>query len=310
MASASGDGPARARRRAGAARSGAAARANPTPRRLELGLRLRQLRNQRELTLDQVAAELLVSPTKISRLETGARPASQRDVRDLCELYAVRDKAVIDELMELARLAREPGWWKRFEDLGTGVEPLLGLEQTAVAATSFAGLLVPGLLQTADYARAAITGIEREMESRIIEERVEARLLRQEILDRPEPLRLRALIDESVIYRNIGGLAIMRGQLDRLLGRASSANVSIQIIPFSAERYAAIDSNFSLMEFEEGSPQVPVIHVETLASQLIVDRQPDVAKYRQIVENLREAALSTHDSLRLVRKIRDREVIA
>jgi transcriptional regulator with XRE-family HTH domain len=131
-------------------------------RQRELGIRLRELRTGLGMTVEEVGAELLCSATKISRLETGARRASLRDVRDLCRVYGVADPV---PLMELASQAREPGWWSRFDNLG--LDPYIGLEQDAVAITSYSMYYVPPLLQTADYARAVIRGIGRKMESRM-----------------------------------------------------------------------------------------------------------------------------------------------
>src|SRR5579885_3385702 len=109
------------------------------------------------------------------------RPAGHpRDVRDLCRIYGVTDHAEVEELVDLARQGRQPGWWTEYSDLR--LEPLIGLEQEAVAITSFSMYYVPALLQTADYARAIIKGIARRMDPSIVDERVEARMRRQQIL--------------------------------------------------------------------------------------------------------------------------------
>ena len=124
----------------------------PTVRQRELGMRLRDLRYALGMTIEDVAERLLCSPTKISRVETGMRRASLRDVRDLCQLYGVSD-ADMAELMELARMAREQGWWTKYSDLNLGY---IGLEQEAAAITCFAMYCLPGLLQTESYAREVI----------------------------------------------------------------------------------------------------------------------------------------------------------
>src|SRR5712691_2150110 len=115
--------------------------ANPTVRQRELGLRLRELRNKLGLTVEEVGEQMLCSATKISRLETGARRASLRDVRDLCRIYGVTDEAEARDLMNLARQAREPGWWTQFDDLR--LDPYIGLEQEAIAITAFSMYYVP-----------------------------------------------------------------------------------------------------------------------------------------------------------------------
>jgi transcriptional regulator with XRE-family HTH domain len=166
-------------------------------------MRLRELRNALGLTVEEVGEKLLCSATKISRLETGSRRASLRDVRDLCRLYDVNDEAQAGELMELARQAREPGWWARFDE--PILSPLLGLEQEAVAITAFSMFWVPALLQTAEYARPTIRSIEKKIDPAVLEQRIEARLLRQQLLDQPVPPRYRALLDEAVLHRRVGG---------------------------------------------------------------------------------------------------------
>jgi transcriptional regulator with XRE-family HTH domain len=150
---------------------------SPTVRQRELGKRLRELRNRKSLTVEDVAEKLLCSATKISRLETGARRPSLRDVRDLCELYEV-DASTSAEFMDLARASREPVWWTQYEDLK--LDPYLGLEQDAIAITSYTMYYIPALLQTEEYIHEIIHAIAPKMNPEIHQQRVEARLRRQE----------------------------------------------------------------------------------------------------------------------------------
>ncbi|HXB50252.1 MAG TPA: helix-turn-helix transcriptional regulator [Streptosporangiaceae bacterium] len=270
-------------------------------RQRELGIRLRELRIGLGLTVEQVGAELLCSATKISRIETAARRTSLRDVRDLCRVYGVQDPA---PLMELARQSREPGWWSHYDDLGSHSNPYIGLEQDAVGITAYSMYFVPALLQTSDYARAVIRGIERKIETRVLNDRVEARLLRQRRLDAASPPRYRALADEAVLRRQVGGPAVMRAQLDKILTWATLDRGSIQVIPFSAGAHASADSNFELLEFGDNSRQAPVVFVEGLVTNQIHERPTDIARYREAIEYLRDSALNTADSAALVAAIR------
>ncbi len=269
-------------------------------RQRELGTRLRELRTGLGLTVEQVGAELLCSGTKISRLETGARRASLRDVRDLCRVYGVEDPA---PLMDLARQAREPGWWSRFDDLD--LNPYIGLEQEAVGITSYSMYYVPPLLQTGDYARAVIRGIGRKMDPRVLNDRVEARLLRQRRFDAPSPPQYRALADEAVFRRQVGGSAVMRTQLDKILTWVALDRGSIQVIPFSAGAHASADSNFELLEFGDNSRQATIVYVEGLVGRQILERPAEVSRYREAIEYLRDSGLSTVDSAALIAAIRD-----
>ena len=149
---------------------------SPTVRQRELGKRLREIRNQHGLTVEDVAERLLCSATKISRLETGARRPSLRDVRDLCALYDV-DESSSAELMSLARGAREQVWWTQYTDLK--LDPLLGLEQDAAAITNYTMYYIPALLQTEEYTRAIIRAIAPKMDPDIYQQRVEVRMRRQ-----------------------------------------------------------------------------------------------------------------------------------
>ena len=183
---------------------------SPTIRQRELGMRLREFRTEKGLTVEEVAKELLCSPTKISRAETGARRATLRDVRDLCQLYGV-DAATSAELMNLAREARQQGWWTKYDDLK--ITPFIGMEQSASAITCFGMYFVPALLQTEDYAREIIKGIAPKIEGDILDQRVEARMIRQKLLYQAKPPKYRALLDEAVLHRQVGGPAVMRGSV-------------------------------------------------------------------------------------------------
>lgn len=276
--------------------------ANPTLRQRELGKRLRDLRIASELTVEEVAERLECSATKISRLETAARRAIARDVRDLCQIYGVSDQAQVEALMELARQSRQHGWWGQYSDLQ--LDPFIGLEQEAVSITSFSMYYFPPLLQTADYARMIIKGIAPRMDPKILDERAEARIRRQHLLERETPPRYRALLDESALHRLVGGPAVMAGQLDKVLRHTEVQAAAIQVIPFSAGAYAAADSNFDLLEFEESSVQGPVVFVEGLVGNIYHERPAEINRYRESIDELRDAALSVRDSMRLIAQIR------
>ncbi len=273
---------------------------SPTVRQRELGKRLRDLRNQHGLTVEDVAEKLLCSATKISRLETGARRPSLRDVRDLSQLYGVDDPTSA-ELMTLARQAREQGWWTQYSDLD--LNPYIGLEQAAVAITSYTMYYVPGLLQTEDYARAIIKAIARKIDPDIHEQRVEARLRRQQLLESANPPRYRVLLDEAVLRRTVGGPKLMAAQLDKILQAERGGKVTVQIIPFDIGAHAAQDSNFILFEFEENTNQSPVVFVEGLQGHQYFEKPADIARYREALEYLRDSALSPRDSVRLVTEV-------
>lgn len=274
---------------------------SPTVRQRELGKRLRELRNQHGLTVEDVADKLLCSATKISRLETGARRPSFRDVRDLCELYGV-DEPTSAEFMTLAREARQQGWWTQYEDLK--MDPYLGLEAAAVAITSYTMYYIPALLQTEEYTREIIRTIAPKMDPHILVERVEARMRRQQRLEEDDPPRYRVLLDEAVLHRAVGGPMVMASQLDKVLQAERRGKVTVQVVSFDFGAHAAQDSNFILFEFAESTnantTQSPVVSVEGLTGMQYLEKSADIIRYREAIEYLRDSALSPRDSIALV----------
>jgi transcriptional regulator with XRE-family HTH domain len=270
---------------------------SPTVRQRELGKRLRELRNQHNMTVEEVADNLLCSATKISRLETGARRPNPRDVRDLCRLYDV-DEPTTAELMSLARGAREHGWWTKYEDLD--LDPYIGLEQDATAITCFSMYYMPGLLQTVDYARAIIRAITPKMDPEIHRQRVEARMQRQQLLEEDDPPRFQVLLDEAVLHRRVGGVTVMAAQLEKVLDAQRVTKATIQIVPFDIGAYAAADGNFVLLEFDGDSGVPPVVFIEGLSSNKYLERDADIARYREAIKYLRNLALSPDDSMQRI----------
>ena len=274
---------------------------SPTIRQRELGLRLREFRTAKGLTVEDVANELLCSPTKVSRAETGARRATLRDVRDLCQIYGV-DSETSAELMELAREARQPGWWTKYDDLK--IAPYIGMEQAATAITAFGMYYVPALLQTEDYARAIIKGIAPKIEEAIQGQRVEARMMRQKLLFQPKPPKYRALVDEAVLHRQVGGCAVIKAQLDKILSLIREERAAVQVIPYEVGAYGATDSNFTYMEFA-GTKLPDLVFVEGLVSQLYLERPDELARYREALDYLRDEALNPRDSAKKIERMRD-----
>ena len=274
---------------------------SPTVRQRELGLRLRELRTAKNLTVEMVARELLCSPTKIARAETGVRRATLRDVRDLCQIYEV-DPETSAELMELAREAYQPGWWAKYDDLK--ITPLIGMEQSATAITSFGMYFFPALLQSADYARAIIKGIAPKIEENVLAQRVEARMMRQKLLYQAKPPKYRALLDEAVLHRQVGGPSVMRAQLEKILSFMRE-RAAVQVIPYEVGAYGAIDSNFDYLEFV-GTMLPDLVFVEGLVSHLYLERPDELDRYREALEYLRDEALNPRDSAKRIEEIRDK----
>ncbi len=272
---------------------------SPTVRRRELGALLRALRNEKGLTVEQVAERLLCSPSKVSRMETGHGVATPRDIRDLCELYGVTDEGDRERLMSLAREGKQAGWWQGY-DLDY-FATYVGLEAEAAGIKYFQSTIVPGLIQTPDYARAMHeAGIPKFSPERI-DQLIEVRLTRQRLLERDQPLRLDAILDEAVLHRVVGGPAVMRAQLEQLIEVSKRPNVTIQVIPYAAGAHPAMDSTFNILEFTGGVASV--VYVEGLVGWIYVERPQDIDRYQQVFEHLRTVALSPQDSIKRVARI-------
>ncbi len=273
---------------------------NSTLRQRVLGARLRQLRADLGWTVEDVGEKLLCSATKISRIETATRRPSLRDVRDLCRLYEVNDSDTA-ELMELARMAREPDWWSQYGDLN--LDPYIGLEQKATSITSYTMYYFPALLQTADYAREIIKAIAPRIDPKIHEERVEARLRRQQLLEQDSRPRYRVLLDEAVLCHRIGGSVIMAAQFDKVLKLERDGRATVQVLPFDSA-HVAQDSNFVVFDFDDPA-LFPVVFVEGLIKHQYQERKADIDRYLEEVENLRDSALSPRESIARIEEMRE-----
>jgi transcriptional regulator with XRE-family HTH domain len=272
---------------------------SPTLRRRELGALLRKRRQELGLTVEQVAERLEFSPSKVSRLETGQRGATARDVRDFCDLYGVGEDGERERLVNLAREGKQQGgWWQSYDlDFSTYVD----LEAAAVSTKYFLSVVIPGLLQTADYARAMHEAWVPEMSPERIDELVRVRLMRQELLRREEPLTISAIFDEAALHRVVGGPSTMRSQLQQLIELAQLPNVTIQIIPYTVGAHLAMESTFRMLEFDD--PARDVVFVEGLVGRIYLERPQDVARYSKVFERLTEIALSPQESIELMVQI-------
>lgn len=267
---------------------------SPTIRRRELGARLRELRIDSGLTVEQVAEQLFCSPSKISRLETGHRGASARDIRDLCDLYRV-DSTQRDYLTMLAEEAARPGWWQSYD---LPYATYVGLETAAVMISDFEPGVFPGLLQTPAYARALHEAVFLPSSPEIIDGRIEVRRARQKALLRDEPLRLAVIVDEAVLHRVIGGPEVMAGQLKHVIEMTRHSHITVQVLPYSVGAHPALDSTFTVLEF---APPIPgVVYVEGLVGHIYMERRRDVERYKQIYAHLANIAVPPEESVELM----------
>lgn len=268
----------------------------PTVRRRRLASELRRLREAAELTIDEVGEKLECSASKVSRIETGHVGVTPRDARDMLELYGITGDEQ-EALVQLAREARKRGWWQAYNEVFTGA--FVGLEADASSLRAFQALLVPGLLQTEQYARGVIRAMRPDAAEADIERRVAARMARQQLLQDTAPPEYWAVIDEAVVHRVVGGSAGMAEQLTRLVELAQSPHVTVQVVPFGAGAHPGMEGPFLILGFPE-QVDPDVVYVDSTSSGLYLEMAADVRRYSLMFDHLRAAALKPDDSIELI----------
>jgi Domain of unknown function (DUF5753)/Helix-turn-helix domain len=279
----------------------------PTVPRMLLGIQLRRRREAAGVSPDQAGYEIRASRSKISRMENGRVRFKERDVTDLLTLYGITDEKTHADMVALVRQANSPGWWSKYGDvMADWFEAYLGLEMVASVIRTFELQFVHGLFQTEDYARAVTLLGHTAAPAEEIDRRVNMRLKRQDLLSGPEPPQVWSVIDEGALRRPVGGAAVMRAQLKRLVEVAELRHVTIQVVPFSRGGHAAAGGSFTVLRF--GEPDVPdVVYLEQLTSALYLDKREDVDHYMEVMNHLSTEALTpaltTHFLTEIIREI-------
>jgi transcriptional regulator with XRE-family HTH domain len=257
----------------------------PTVQRLVLGGHLRRLREEAGMTTERAAASIRGSHSKISRMEHGRVGFKERDIADLLTLYGVGSGEEREALLNLAREASTPGWWQGYADiLPHWVEPYFGLEAAASFIREYELQMVPGLLQTEDYARGVIR-LGNLLSDEEVDRRTQARVSRQHILSRDNPPRLWAVLDEGALSRIIGGRDVMRAQLRHLIEMCEHPAVTLQILPFSAGPHRAMGGPFTILRYTEPDLR-DVVFIEQLTSALYLDKPTEVDSYLEVMEEV------------------------
>ncbi|MFD5829814.1 helix-turn-helix domain-containing protein [Lentzea sp. NPDC060358] len=272
---------------------------SPTVRKRRLVSELRRLREAAGLTIEEVGERLECSASKISRIETGRVGVSPRDVRDMLAAYGA-DSVTLDELVQLAREARRKGWWDEFGDIVPG--RYVGYEADADSIRAYQGLMIPGLLQCEAYTRSLISQVLPEASAAEIDRRVRLRKARQALLSEDDPLRLHVVIDEAALRRLVGGTGVMRAQMARLLQVGALPNVTVQVVPFSAGGYAAMDGPFVILSFPE-QLDPDVVYIESTRSGVYLEQPSDVSWYAEVFERLVRTALPPAASATLITEV-------
>lgn len=273
-----------------------------TTRRRQLGAMLRKLRTRQGMTLEEAGRLVGVSKATVSRYETQAGPVKWIVVDALCREYGAAE-AEREAIVRLAKDAKQQGWWNSFADtIPESMNLLLTLEDDAVREDHFSCVYVPGLLQTRAYSTALQKANEVPLESGEIERLVDIRMKRQDILTRPKPPRLWAILDESVIRRVVGSPATMKEQLGRLLDANESQHIRLQVLPFSKGAHAAALGSFVIIGGTEAA--LDVVYVDFHTGSLFLEKEDELERYRLAFEYLRAQALDMEASSELIHRAR------
>ncbi|WP_328883114.1 helix-turn-helix domain-containing protein [Streptomyces sp. NBC_00299] len=275
----------------------------PAVRRRKLGAELRALRTGAGLTSGEAARLVGWHQSKVSRIETGASGVKQADVRLLLDVYGVQDAQLRQLMLALAGSDEGDGrdhWWHAYRGvLPTTYRDFISLESQASAMRTLETSVVPGLLQTPEYARAvtraAVGGLDDDADERL-DALVTVRLARQDVLRAEPPLELSAVLDEAVLRREIGGPEVMERQLRRLVEAARLPQVRLQVLPFAAGEHIGITGPFVIFSFSRTS-DLDVVVLDHLTSSLYLERKEDLQAYTEAFNALRIHALSPEESM-------------
>jgi transcriptional regulator with XRE-family HTH domain len=263
----------------------------PTVRLRRLAATLRRLRESAGLSREDVEEQTAVNEGTLYRLETARSRPQPRTLKALLNLYEVSD-AVRADLLDLAKNADAQGWLRAYQaELPEEYAAYISFEHEARSVRNYESLYIPGLLQTEDYAWAVVRGTLPTATPEEVENRVKARMERQERLSGDSPLEVWAILDEAAIRRQVGGQKVMAAQLDHLLDLSKQPNVTLQVIPYDAGAHPGMPGSFVYMEFTE--PVDPdLVYVDTLAGDLFLESDDDLRLYSSMFDHLRAVALN------------------
>jgi transcriptional regulator with XRE-family HTH domain len=277
-------------------------RPTPTLRLRRLAAELRRLRTNAGLTREEVAERTRINEATLYRIEAARARPQTRTLLTLLELYGV-EEADRAELVALSKQSAEQSWLQSFpSELPEPYPTYISFEGEARSLLNYECLFVPGLLQTEEYARAALQRGNPSATKEEVQRLVEARIGRQAVLTRDLPLKLWTIVDEAVLHRPVGGTDVMREQLDRLAESAELPQVTLQALPYAVGGHPGMAGSFVIVQFDEPSAS-DVVYIETQAGDLFLEGETDVARFTTIYEHLRALALPPEASVSLIRSL-------
>lgn len=279
---------------------------SPTVKRRRLAAELRRRRDEAGMTIEEVAEQLEWSSGKISRIENARVSVLPRDVKFLLRIYGAEESSEDWEtLLALARESRQKGWWRAYGDaIPERYETYVGLEADATALRTYEPEFVPGLFQTEEYARAVHRATMIAVSDEDIERLVAVRMARQDRLRAQDAPEIWSVINEAVIRRVVGGPAVTRAQLGKLVETSRQPNVTLQVLPFSVGAHAGMDGAFMILGFP--TPTDPdVVYVDYYTGTLYLEKPQEIQRYTLMFDHLRASALPVGQSRDLIARVAD-----
>ncbi|MGW1296580.1 helix-turn-helix domain-containing protein [Streptomyces sp. NPDC002533] len=273
-------------------------------RRRRLGAELKRLREKAGVKMEEAAERIGGDKPKISRQENGRQGVSKLEIEALLALYGVSDERLRTALTTLAREGRRKGWWAQYSDiLPAGFQERLSIESDAARILTFQPMLVPGLLQTVEYATEVIRSVDKDVTEEKRDSYIEVRRARQEIFTRDNPPQYVCLLDEAVLRREVGGPAVMAAQLDKILEMNNPPKLTIQVVPFSQGWHAGADGAFNIYSYPDPM-DLDVVNLDYLDGALYLEEDQPVGRYQLAFDELRATALASRQSMELISAVK------
>jgi transcriptional regulator with XRE-family HTH domain len=276
---------------------------SPVVARRRLRAELRRARLDVGLTQEQVAAAMDWSLSKLIRIENGTVGISMNDLKAILAHYKITDEGRTAELIALSRAARERSWWNAYREMSPRLVQLIEYESASFIIRNFQPMLIPGLLQTKEYATTSIRSLRPEASAQDVSTAVDLRMKRQQLLQQPEMPLMFFIVDEAAVRRLVGGQEAMRRQIQRLLDESDKPTVTIEVVPFSAGAHPGMQGPFMLFEFPDAEDDDALYLEGPKESKWNRDDPEEISSFRERFEVLRELSLGPQGSVDLLRRL-------
>lgn len=277
-------------------------RDTPTVRQARLGAELRRLRERAGKTAREAAALLGVDQARVSNIEAGRIGISAERIRRLAIFYACADTALVDALCAIAGERRGQFWWEEYRGiLAPGFLDVAEMEHHAAYLRSMQAMVIPGLLQIEEYARTLFEGVVPPLPCNEIDARVEHRMRRHVIFERPDPVQFTAIIHEAALRMRFGGRKVARAQLQHLMEASEYPAITVRVVPFTNEHF--VETTHPILYAGGTVPQLDAVQVDSVIGGHFLDAEAELQRYRTLLDNAESLSLTPDESRQLIHHI-------